>query len=113
MTEERRKYMHSISKEEWFIRDKIDELKHEIRVNKSLLSRRSKELTGRTMCHFGVAENKVVIKLLKKQLPAPRTIKTILVGRETVQMMTCPNCGNYVRIFSDNYCPTCGQKLRE
>lgn len=111
MTEERERYIAGISKEERKIRFAIATEKSVMKLCKDSLATCNSSITLNANKKL-IAKEKIIVKTLKKRLPAPRTIKTILVGRKTVQMMTCPNCGNYVRIFSDNYCATCGQKLR-
>ena len=112
MTDERRKFLASISKEEHIIRLKIIKLKARMKSEKFWLNHDKCNKEQIRQACWRICCIKTVIKSLKKQLPAPRKRKTFWVGGERGHLLTCPKCENYVKPFSDNYCPTCGQKLR-
>lgn len=103
MTEERKEYMTSISKEELAIRLKIVISKSRIKLLKQFMvvDKYDDELIREEK--QTIAQEKIFIKNLKKQLPAPRGYAR------------CKVCGA-VLIHWDgdksNYCTQCGQKLR-
>lgn len=108
MTEERRKYLASIGKEERKIRIAIAEEKSFISICKDHLNcSRYKNKTTYEM----IASAKTKIKALKKQLPAPAEM-------ECEQEYICPMCNTitqapYKSMREMFYCPFCGQKLRQ
>lgn len=112
MTPERKKYLKSISNEERAIR-------YQLKIHNACICNCKYDLNFNKHCIIPysvltetIRDEKNIIKALKKQLPAPRKRKTFWVGGERGHLLTCPKCENYVKPFSDNYCATCGQKLR-
>lgn len=109
MTPKRKKYLASISKEEQLVRKQLRYYHREIVGSKwDMKFYKSKGVS----CFLnGIRENirnyKVIVKLLKKQLPAPRTPLEL---NEVVFPCTCSVCK--YPFTEDNYCPCCGQKLR-
>ena len=108
MTEERRKYLASISKEERTIRELIENCKRTIKHYKILMNEDKEDTeyindVGKPQ----IAIRKFLIKALKKQLPAPRIPLEL---NEVVFPCACSVCKYPFAEYS--YCPTCGQKLR-
>lgn len=104
MTPERARYFASISTEERIIRARIRFLKDDISDDKHALNTVSLIRKFRKSC---IKENKILIKNLKKQLPAPK--KMIW---SCFEECVCPICEEGVQQEYTNYCPHCGQKLR-
>lgn len=108
MTEERKKYLASISKEEWIIRLNIIGLKARIRDEKFWLN----HVTGDTeeqikQTLWRINSIKIIIKSLKKQLPAP--LEQCFDGR--IHYIGCSVCKFQAEPYYA-HCPCCGQKLR-
>lgn len=114
MTEERKKYMGSISKEEREIRQAISDCRRMIKHGKEGIGK----YKDRPRC-FGnillfenfkddVRFNKIYLKSLKKRLPAPKEKIELIRGR--YYMFVCSVCG--ASTVEGTYCPYCGQKLR-
>lgn len=103
LTNERRKFLASISEEERIIRKQIRDYKYAICNCKDELSERPKSIWLRVE----LREYKVVLKNLKKQLPAPRKE----YQNEYLDYCLCPICRWYAN-HERGYCPKCGQKLR-
>ena len=103
MTEERKQYLASISKEERVIRLAIAEEKSFIGMCKDHLNCGCRTKTTYKM----IATTKAKIKSLKKQLPAPTTE----VEHEHLYSYQCPICKAGI-VYFPCYCPDCGQKLR-
>lgn len=104
MTPERKKYLAGISKEEIYIRRRIRQLKDAISDDKYALNNGTCMKWLRKIC---IRENKILIKALKKQLPAPK----VVCETKYMVMISCPRCRIGDMLFGD-YCPYCGQKLR-
>ena len=107
MTEERKKFLVSVSKEELAIRYAI---KHQ----QDVISNCKEDLTNpwlfsapANILKLQIADTKAIIKALKKQLPAP---KIPLELNEVVFPRTCSVCKYPLAEYS--YCPCCGQRLR-
>lgn len=113
MTEERKQYLTSISIEERAIRDVIGYQKMRIYNNKFFLSSRTLCKTVKGMkfsfdfAKREIREAKVVIKALKKQLPAPVKV----LGYVTDFSVICSACGKETA-GRYKYCNNCGQKLK-
>lgn len=107
MTDERRKYLASISKEEHIIRFKIIEQKARIKDEKFWLNHVecNKEQIRQTCWRIYCI--KTIIKSLKKRLLAPRIPLEL---NEVVFPCACSVCK--YPLAEDSYCPCCGQKLR-
>lgn len=105
MTDERKKYLASISKEERAIRQALAEEKGLISLCKNELNRIC--FSKRNATYKMLNTSKTRIKALKKQLPAP--IDTHDWGVRLVNH--CGVCGVSC-ITWHKYCPRCGQKLR-
>ena len=103
MTEERRKYLASISKEEQHIRFLINLGKLQIKNTKCCINEDNEY--NKEILKVELSVWKTNIKALKKQLPAP-TISLINYH------CNCPKCKFFVDGENDNYCYNCGQKLR-
>lgn len=107
MTEERKKYLASISKEERAIRASLEIEHYELKANKELVNAYKDSKEYYKQYKEGIARAKTTIKALKKQLPAPK--KMIW---SCFEECVCPICEEGVQQEYDNYCPNCGQKLR-
>lgn len=104
MTEERKKYFASISKEERVIRDTITALECGISIDKQSMTFNINKLGHKK----SIEKLKIIIKSLKKQLPAPKEKIELIRGR--YYMFVCSVCG--ASSVEGTYCPYCGQKLR-
>lgn len=114
MTEERKKYLANIGREELEIRKKIIQLKRVVRFNKLCLNTKGcSDLVAFMLWtptpQSNIRETKAIIQSLKKQLPAPR--KEIDIGLYWA-IFNCPKCRTTIPIHA-GYCLCCGQKLRE
>lgn len=103
MTEERKQYLASISKEERAIREGISYHKDLIKSLKDIFN--CDDGVVKNSWKFAIAKEKTVIQSLKKQLPAP------------TRFGSCVICGSkqpkgHIRFYSYSYCAECGQKLR-
>ena len=109
MTPERQQYLASISKEERAIRELIENRKRTIKHYKILMNE-DKEDTEyiNDIGKPQIAETKILIKALKKQLPAPK--KEIDIGLYWA-IFNCPICRTTIPIHS-GYCLCCGNKMR-
>lgn len=113
MTEERKKYLASISVEERAIRNVIGYQKIRIYNNKFFLSSHilCKAVKGMNLSfNFAkreIREAKFIIKALKKQLPAP--VKFVRDGKWAY--VSCSVCKGAI-IEDELYCHNCGQKLK-
>lgn len=107
MTEERKKYLANISKEERIIRDQIKEYRLQISNSKFELALNSPIGLPPKFFKQIIRCNKTLIKALKKQLPAPK----VVCETKYMVMISCPRCRIGDMLFGD-YCPYCGQKLR-
>lgn len=99
MTEERKQYLASISKEERAIRNALKYNKGCLKECKRICSFNSNYYRWKEP----ITVTKSIIKALKKQLPAPR------------EHACCKVCGAGLVHWSGdelNYCVQCGQKLR-
>ena len=105
MTEERKQYLASISKEERAIRDMLLILKSEIKTTKVYLSHEPNNKIKKDDLYFF----NIIIKALKKRLPA-RVKKT--KDFYDFYSYDCSVCGTPIETFNDKYCGNCGQKLR-
>lgn len=94
MTEERKEYLLSISKEERLIREELEMRKNRIKSLKEYINK----------------EN-VIIKNLKKQLPVPTFEFIKPYFNDLGKVNVCLSCGWEERA-KRKYCPNCGQKLR-
>ena len=108
MTEERKKYLASISREEKVIRFKIIEQKARIKSEKFWLNHVecNKEQIQQTCWRIYCI--KTIIKNLKKQLPAP----IVEAKHEHLYSYQCPICKAGIVLYNFCYCSDCGQKLR-
>lgn len=109
MTDERKKYLASISKEERIIRLELSIQKNRLRYLKELIKYPINTNDKRTMLRL-MQDTRFIIKALKKQLPAPAEME---YGQEYI----CPICNTitqapYKSLHEMFYCPYCGQKLR-
>lgn len=110
MTDERKRYIAGISKEERTIRELIKNSKRTIKHYKILMNEDKEDTeyindVGKPQ----IAIRKFLIKALKKQLPA-RVKKT--KGFYDFYSYDCSVCGTPIETFNDKYCGNCGQKLR-
>lgn len=80
MTHEREKYMSNLSLREEAIRDQIDEVKKDLRTAKFMLNVLGEE--ARPMAIKRIKMAKIILKLLKKQLPLQSAL------------LPCPFCGD-------------------
>ena len=108
MTDERKQYLKSISKEERTIRELIEKRKRTIKHYKILMNEDKEDTeyindVGKPQ----IAIRKFLIKALKKQLPAP----TVEVKRGHLYSYQCPICKAGI-VYYPCYCSECGQKLR-
>ena len=107
MTPERKKFLANISKEERVIRENLDKAKLSLRIAKKNAFRYGgrkppEELAG------GIKYRKIIIKALKKQLPAPMKEEIFY----NVKVFSCPVCDAPLDVCVEDYCFKCGQKLR-
>ena len=114
MTEERRRYLASISKEEQAIRKLIENRKRTIKHYKILMNE-DKEDTNyiNDVGKPQIAIQKFLIKVLKKQLPQ----ELVFHNEPNYWCWDCPTC-HYKILNLDGkldpiriYCPKCGQKI--
>lgn len=110
MTDERKKYLASISKEEQIIRKTIHYYHKCLVGNKRCLKQYRKNglpcLLKET--REQIRETKVLVKALKKQLPAPRHEQYDYISDSS--WLDC-GCGKGV-YPTQPYCMWCGHKLR-
>lgn len=108
MTEERKKFLANISKEERLLRNSLEIEHYELKANKELANayKNSKEYCKQYK--EGIAMAKTTIKALKKQLPAPRVICEDYFGCSVLLECVCGK-GVYPK---QKYCENCGRKLR-
>lgn len=109
MTDERKQYLASISKEEREIRFAIATEKSVIKLCKDGLDICNSSISLNADKNI-IAKEKIILKALKKQLPAPAEM-------EYDQEYICPICNTitqapYKSMREMFYCPYCGQKLR-
>lgn len=107
MTPERKKYLDGISYEERVIRQHIVGLKSTITILKTLCKE------DRFACVLQkdkqeISKFKILIKALKKQLPALKKHYT----DEVCDYIGCPICHFEIDKDYPCYCNECGQKLR-
>lgn len=107
MTEQRKKYLNNISKEERAIRGQINISKHRIKLLKKFIVEDNQDCMFTLEEKQTIATEKHIIKALKKQLPAPRKA----YQNEYLDYCLCPICRWYANHHT-NYCSKCGQKLR-
>lgn len=105
MTEERKRYLASISKEEKVIREALAEERQFVKYCKEKLD----YFGGSEKTYKMITTAKSKIKTLKKQLPAPR--KEINIGRY-LTFFNCPICRTKITPVHAGYCLCCGQKFR-
>ena len=101
MTEERKKYLAGISREERVIRSDIEYQKYKIADEKSALNYQVCDDVQRKYVLKLIRARKIIIKTLKKQLHASRKVS-----------FTCPVCGGDGLESAMSYCFRCGQRLR-
>lgn len=106
MTEERKKYLASIRKEERVIRDEVKFKKRIVSMLK-LCVKLSENNNERSSHKQRISDLKTVIKSLKKQLPAP--VKFVRDGKWAYN--SCSVCKGAIN-EDELYCHNCGQKLR-
>ena len=106
MTEERKQYLKSIGKEERAIRLELRIQKNRIQYLKELIKHPITMDDKRTMLRL-MWDTRFIIKLLKKQLPAP----VQCMSNKFIVKTFCVVCKGKV-CDEENYCPRCGQKLR-
>lgn len=109
MTPERRKYIASISNEERAIRSELYSKKirlSDLKWNVKFSTYKDVRTTSLEL----IKETKIIIRALKKQLPAPLLERPICLGSEMYYF--CSACGIVLISDTDNYCFKCGQKLR-
>lgn len=111
MTEERSRYLANISKEERLIRNRIDYHKSSLKMKK-WLTKGNKDEDDVSLLKSEIAEIKVIIKFLKKQLPAPAKTEDASYDGIKITLKLCPICGKLISYFGTNYCFRCGKKLR-
>lgn len=107
MTEKRKQYLASISKEERAIRRAIKYQQEFISLSKKDLANPWIFTPCGSILKRQITECKGIIKALKKQLPAP--VKFIRDGKWAYN--SCSVCKDAVN-EDELYCHTCGQKLR-
>jgi len=106
MTEERKKYLASISKEERAIRSEL--YSEEIRLSDLKWNVKfSPYKDVRTTSLELIKETKIIIKALKKQLPAPMAY----LRDEYATYIGCSVCKYHTQPYF-THCYKCGQKLR-
>lgn len=107
MTPERRKYLDNISRDEKTARHFLEIYSSSMKHLKSYLN--TSDYKDIKSAKNAIAETKAVIKMLKKQLPAPRKPNyDYNYGRVWFSCMKCKK-----QMFDNNvYCGCCGQKLR-
>lgn len=108
MTPERKKYLDGISVEERVIRDALRGMKREIRWAKTKIKYANQKSWHEFWHVYYIARQKVLIKALKKQLPAPMKEEIFY----NVKVFSCPVCDSPLDVCVENYCFKCGQKLK-
>lgn len=103
MTEERKRYLASISREERAIREHLYLLKCNITWYKRFLCVDKLDKCAKEDIRF----TKILIKALRKQLPVP----VQCMSNKFIVKTFCAVCKGKI-CDEENYCPTCGQKLR-
>ena len=113
MTEERKKYLDSISKEERAIRLELRIQKNRIRYLKEMMEYPIYMNDKRTMLRL-MKDTRFIIKCLKKRLPAPiiEGFEKISWYNALVYVDVCPICKQTIFDYESNCCPCCGQRLR-
>jgi len=111
MTPERQKWWNELPAEEKQVRRSIEWQQEIIAYNKALMN---DEIT----CDYGYLkkqnrEAKHAIKALRKEI----AMDVIALHNSAYEYYTCPYCGQNVKEGDvtrdeDNYCASCGQKLR-
>lgn len=111
MTEERKKYLASISVEERAVRLAIKEYQSKIKNLKLNLTEWGDTFREDfVLLHRNhIALYKKTVKALKKQLPAPLILKRNSWLHQ--EWFECPACHNVIN-FESKYCDDCGQKLK-
>lgn len=116
MTEERERYLASIGKEERAIRQAISDCRRMIKHGKEGIGKyKNRSRSFRNILLFenfkdDVRFNKIYLKRLKKQLPAPKERTKTTFG---VYPYQCPSCKGVLETHCTvHYCMHCGQKLR-
>lgn len=109
MTEQRKKYLDNISKEEQAIRKQLRYYHREIVGSKwNLKYYKNKDVPWViNEVQENIRNYKTIIKALKKQLSAPRKA----YQNEYLDYCLCPICRWYANHHT-SYCSKCGQKLR-
>lgn len=108
MTNEREKFLASISKEERVIRQYILAYEKKIKIFKHYMNDDEEDTDYIRDARCEIAKRKIIIKSLKKQLPAPRIKLELTNG--VVFPSTCSICK--YPFTEANYCAVCGRKLR-
>ena len=103
MTPERREYLHSISNEEIYVRFALSTVK-----NKLSIAKLNKSLGYLGETDTEIQDYKTIIKVLKKELPAPSEYFYLYEGKSCIG---CSVCGCHTQPYF-NYCCKCGKKLR-
>ena len=111
MTPERQNWWNSLSQEERRVRRDIKELRTQIKWHKIGLNLSCGHETE--MRKFALRMNKRIIKALRKEI----AMDVIALHNSAYEYYTCPYCGQNVKEGDvmrdeDNYCASCGQKLR-
>ena len=111
MTPERQKWWDSLPKEKKRARNAIKESKRKIKWAKEELPHAFGHY--REAIKDGLRRNKFLIKALLKEI----AMDVIALHNSAYEYYTCPYCGQNVKEGDvmrdeDNYCASCGQKLR-
>lgn len=111
MTPERQCWWDSLPTEEKRVRRDIKELRTQIAWHKIGLNSSCGHETE--MRKFALRMNKRIIKALRKEI----AMDVIALHNSAYEYYTCPYCGQNVKEGDvtrdeDNYCASCGQKLR-
>lgn len=108
MTPERSKYLSDIGYEERVIRNQIDYHRSSLKLRKWLVSgKRAEDEDDISLYKSEIAGEKIVIKTLKRQLPAP----VQCMSNKFIVKTFCVACKGKI-CDDENYCPKCGRKLR-
>lgn len=106
MTPERSKYLGDISYEERVIRNQIDYHRSSLKLRKWLINGNRDE-DDISLYKSEIAGEKIVIRTLKRQLPAP----VQCMSNKFIVKTFCVVCKGKI-CDDENYCPRCGRKLR-
>lgn len=110
MTLERQKWWDSLPKEEKRARSFIAAEKSTIKVAKATINSEDCDVDYEKNA---ISASKQLLKLLRKEI----AMDVIALHNSAYEYYTCPYCGQNVREGTgmrdeDNYCASCGQKLR-